>query len=249
MSNEIGSQFCRNTKYERDKLPRQPLNLRTKPPAYKVYENSKQIRLPAPQTQQGPGLWQLLNQRRSVRKFSGKAMSKEELSQILWAIQGVTEPGVPAYGEVIGLRTAPSAGGLYPVETYLGINNVTGIEPGMYHYCIEKGTLELINKGDYGEALARAALDQGMLAEGNVVIIWTAIFERSKWKYRQRAFRYVFLDAGHIAQNLALAVEGLGLGSCQVAAFFDDEVNHLLQIDGENESAIYLSVIGHKKKK
>ncbi|MFW9986562.1 MAG: SagB/ThcOx family dehydrogenase [Candidatus Odinarchaeota archaeon] len=248
MSNEIGKQFCLNTRYERGKLPRRPLSLSTKPSVYKTYENSKQIQLPEPQTQQGPGLWQLLNQRRSVRKFSSKAMTQEELSQILWATQGVTEPGVPAYGEMIGLRTAPSAGALYPVETYLCINNVIGIDPGLYHYSIENRTLELIIKGDFGEALAKAALDQEMLAKGNVVVIWTAIFERSKWKYRQRAYRYVFLDAGHIGQNLALAAEGLGLGSCQVAAFFDNEVNHLLQVDGENESAIYLSVIGHKKK-
>jgi SagB-type dehydrogenase family enzyme len=151
--------------------------------------------------------------------------------------------------EIIGLRTAPSAGALYPIETYLCVNNVTGINPGIYHYSIEKRNLELISKGQYGEAISRAAMDQEMLAKGNVVFIWTAIFERSKWKYRQRAFRYVFFDAGHIGQNLALAAEGLGLGSCQVASFLDDEVNQLLQVDGVHESAIYLSVVGHKKKK
>ncbi len=107
--------------------------------------------------------------------------------------------------------------------------------------------LELIKSGKFGTELAEAALGQSMLAKGNVVFIWTAIFERSKWKYKQRAFRYVFLDVGHIGQNLALAAEGVGLGSCQVAAFYDDEVNQLLEIDGKNESVLYLSVVGEKR--
>ncbi len=95
--------------------------------------------------------------------------------------------------------------------------------------------------------MARAALDQGMAAEANAVFAWTALFERSKWKYRQRAFRYVYLDAGHIAQNLALAAVSLGLGSCQIAALYDDEVNSLLGVDGTEESILYLSVVGHPR--
>jgi SagB-type dehydrogenase family enzyme len=173
-------------------------------------------------------------------------MSTDELSQILWATQGITKPSVPAYGGRIGLRTAPSAGALYPIETYLCVNNVEGVAPGIYHYAVESGSLELIQEGNFGMRFADAALEQTMLADSNVVFIWTAVFSRSQWKYRQRAFRYVFLDAGHIAQNLALAAEGLGMGSCQVAAFYDDELNQLLQLDGETESAIYLSVVGKK---
>ncbi len=174
-------------------------------------------------------------------------MSKRELAQLLWATQGITKASVPAYGGKLGLRTAPSAGALFPIETYLCVNKVEGLEPGIYHYAIRSGGLERIKKGEFGSKLSDAALGQKMVAFSSVVFIWTALFERSKWKYKQRAYRYIFLDAGHIAQNLALAAEGLGLGSCQVAAFFDEEVNQLLQVDGKIESTIYLSVVGKRR--
>jgi SagB-type dehydrogenase family enzyme len=247
MSENIGPEFYSNTKYDRETLPRGKLDLSTKPPQFKTYDSVKRVRLPAPKLEEGPGLWELLKGRRSVRAFTGKPISTEQLSQILWATQGITKAFVPAYGGTIGLRTAPSAGGLYPIETYLCINNVSDLEPGIYHYSVAERELELIKPGKFGKELAESALGQSMLAKGNVVFIWTAIFERSKWKYKQRAFRYVFLDVGHIAQNLALAAEGVGLGSCQVAAFYDDEVNQLLEIDGKNESVLYLSVVGEKR--
>ncbi len=247
MGENIGSEFYSNTKYNRDTLPRGKLDLSTKPPQYKTYDSATRVRLPAPQLEEGPGLWGLLKGRRSVRAFTEKPISKEQLSQILWATQGITKAFVPAYGGTIGLRTAPSAGGLYPIETYLCVNKVKDLDSGIYHYSVAERELELIKSGKFGKELAEAALGQSMLTKGNVVFIWTAIFERSQWKYKQRAFRYVFLDVGHIAQNLALAAEGVGLNSCQVAAFYDDEVNQLLGIDGKTESVLYLSVIGEKR--
>ena len=247
MSENIGPEFYSNTKYDRESFPRGKLDLSTKPPQFKTYDSVKRVRLPAPKLEEGPGLWELLKGRRSVRAFTGKPISLEQLSQILWATQGITKAFVPAYGGTIGLRTAPSAGGLYPIETYLCVNNVSDLEQGIYHYSVAERELELIKPGKFGKELAEAALGQSMLAKGNVVFIWTAIFERTKWKYKQRAFRYVFLDVGHIAQNLALAAEGIGMGSCQVAAFYDDEVNQLLEIDGKIESVLYLSVVGEKR--
>ena len=115
----------------------------------------------------------------------------------------------------------------------------------MYHYDIQAHALEELKVGSFSEEIAQAALGQKMLIAAPVVLIWTAIFERSKWKYAQRAYRYVYLDAGHIAQNLALSAIGIGLGSCQGGAFFDDEVNQILGVDGVDESVIYLSVVGH----
>jgi len=103
--------------------------------------------------------------------------------------------------------------------------------------------------GVFGENLARAALNQKMVAVAPAVFIWTALFERTKWKYKQRAYRYIYLDAGHIAENLALATTGIGLGSCQIGAFFDEEVNALLKIDGTIESVLYLSIIGKPDEK
>jgi SagB-type dehydrogenase family enzyme len=125
------------------------------------------------------------------------------------------------------------------------INNVTGLPAGIYHYNIAKHVLEELVLGNFSREIANAALAQNMCMTAPAVIVWSAIFERSRWKYRQRAFRYIYLDAGHIAQNLALSATSIGLGSCQIGAIYDDEVNALLGIDGVEESAIYLSAVGH----
>ena len=124
-----------------------------------------------------------------------------------------------------------------------------GLEKGVYHYNIEEHVLEELNRGDFSAEAAHAALEQKACAEAPVVLVWTAVFERSKWKYAQRAYRYVYLDAGHIAENLALAATGSGLASCQIGAFFDDEVNQIIGVDGEDESALYLSVVGYPRKR
>jgi SagB-type dehydrogenase family enzyme len=158
---------------------------------------------------------------------------------MLWAMQGITQPG-----RGVDFRTAPSAGALYPVETYLVVHNVEGVDPGVYHYDVQHHQLEQLKRGDFRAAVAHAALDQGMAARANVVFVWTAVFERPKWKYKQRAYRYVYLDAGHIAQNLALAAVALGLGSCQIAALYDGEANDLLGVDGVGESTVYMTVVG-----
>jgi len=158
----------------------------------------------------------------------------------LWATQGITRR---IHGHAF--RTAPSAGALYPVETYLSLFNIENIEPGIYHYAVETHELERLQSGDFRRKTAQAALDQDMAFAANAVFIWTAVFPRSKWKYKQRAYRYVYLDAGHIAGNLTLAAVALGLGSCQIAALYDDEANALLGIEGEKESVLYMSVLGH----
>ena len=131
------------------------------------------------------------------------------------------------------------------IETYLVVNNVEEINPGVYHYNIQNHYLELLKEGDYAAETAQAALGQRMCADAPVVFIWTAVFQRMKWKYDQRAYRYVYLDAGHIVENLALTATSLGLGSCQIGALFDDEVNQIIDVDGTEESVIYMSVVGH----
>lgn len=242
MKKEPGDFFQEDSKYVRGKLPGGALFWHAKPETYKNYPSVPRVRLEAPDIEGGTSLWRTIFQRRSVRDFKDEPLIKAHLSQLLWTTQGITK-------EYKGyeLRAAPSAGALYPVETYLVINNVQDIESGVYHYAVKDHELEQLKQGDFREAIARAALDQGMAAEANVVFAWTALFERSKWKYKQRAFRYVYLDAGHIAQNLALATVSLGLGSCQIAALYDDEVNTLLGVDGVEESILYLSVVGHPR--
>jgi len=239
MNKGIGDAFQQETKYFRDRLPGGTLDWARKPPVCKRYPECPRFPLPPPRTQGGTPLWEVLAARRSERNFQAPPLALPELSQLLWASQGVT-------AEQFGtrFRTAPSAGALYPVETYLVAHNVDGVPMGVYHYAVAEHALEQIRQGDYRVTVAMAALDQKTAYDTHLVFVWTAIFERSKWKYRQRAYRYVYLDAGHIAQNLALAAVALGLGSCQIAAIYDEEANDLLGVDGIEESTLYMTVVG-----
>jgi SagB-type dehydrogenase family enzyme len=239
MKKDIGDLFQKETKYLRGKLGGGHLFWQARPETYKRYLQAPKVRLELPEKDGGMPLWQAINQRRSVRSFNQIPLRKNVLSQLLWASQGITM-------ESMGyeFRAAPSAGALYPVETYLVIHNAEEIDHGIYHYGVENHELEQLKIGDFRAEVARAALDQDTAFSASVVFIWTAIFARSKWKYNQRAYRYVYLDAGHIAQNLALAAVSLGLGTCQIAALYDEEVNSLLEVDGEEESVLYMSVVG-----
>lgn len=243
MTREIGDEYLSSTKYQRGNLPGHQLDWSTKPSVYKEYDGSMVISLPDPVTQGGSSVWDLVNARRSVRAYDTSPLSLVDLSQVLWATQGIT--ATTAGHE---LRAAPSAGALYPIETYLYVNRVESLEQGIYHYRVDTHSLELLKKGDHSKAVRGGALDQAMVEAAPVVFIWTAIFQRSKWKYLQRAYRYVFLDAGHIAQNLALAAQALGLGSCQIGAIYDEEINAILDLDGLEESVIYMSTLGKPRR-
>ncbi len=236
----IGDEYQRLTKYVRGSLPGRGLGLRAQPSLRKIYRNPlKTVEPPPPEITGGPPLWETIRARRSLRSYKREPMTMSELSQLLWATQGTTTVfrGYP-------YRSAPSAGALYPVETYLVANRVEGLEPGLYHYDAVEAGLQLIREGDLGAQAAAAALDQSMVREAAVVFVWTTIVERGKWKYLERAYRYIYTDAGHIGENLYLAATGLGLGCCCVGAFYDDEVNRLLGVDGVSETAIYLCAVG-----
>ena len=172
--------------------------------------------------------------------YTSKPITKKQLSYLLWATTGIQRiEGAYAF------RTAPSAGALYPIETYVAVNQVTDLTEGIYHYAVKNHFLEELQRGDFRKALTHAALGQTVCRTAAVVFIWTAIFQRSKWKYKQRGYRYIYLDAGHIGQNLALSATTMGLGSCQIGALYDDELNQILNLDGIEESAIYMSVVGY----
>ena len=239
MKEGVGDIFQMETKYRRGKLPGGGLDWRVKLETYKRYPDAAVVELPPPAIQQHFSLWEAMRTRRSVREFVDKPVSPGQLSSLLWAAQGIT-----ACFQDYGLRTAPSAGALYPLELYLAVHTVSTIEPGLYHYAVEPHQLQQLAPGDFRLRVARAALDQEVAHAANAVFIWTAVFERSKWKYKQRAYRYVYLDAGHSAQNIALAAVALGLGSCQIAAIYDDEANELLGVDGTVESTIYMTAVG-----
>jgi SagB-type dehydrogenase family enzyme len=234
---EIGQRFQQGTKYYRP-------SYRSKPPE-RVPEvsPSRTISLPPPTLDGGPSLWKTLRERRSVRDYSSLPLSLKDLSNLLWATQGITEKAfAPWY------RTAPSAGALHPIDTYLVVNRVEGMEPGIYFFEVVEFSLTLKRAGDFSGPIAQAALNQDIVQSAAVVFVWVAVIQRSRQKYRQRAYRYIYLDCGHIAQNLYLAATALALGCCGIGAIFDDEVNDLMGVDGQEETAIYLAAVGKKKK-
>ena len=185
------------------------------------------------------GLFDALARRRSVRAYGPEPLALGELGALLWAAAGVT-----ARQDGFAFRTAPSAGGLYPIEHYVVANDVEGLEQGLYHYDVLGRALERLHAGDLRLPVARAALDQRIAAEAQAVFVWTAVLERSRWKYGERFVRYVLLDAGHIAENVALAATALGLGTCQIAAFFDEEAADILGVDPDVEPVVYMSTAG-----
>jgi len=239
----VGDKFHEETKYSRGKPSGGLLDRLTRPSTYKHYPESMRVELPPPQVKGITTFEEAVTKRRSVRSFTRRPLSQAQLSYLLWASTGIQrrERGLE-------FRTVPSAGALYPIETYLIVNNVEDLKRGVYHYSVRSHDLELLKLGDFTRDISDAALEQEMCLRAAATFVWTAIFARSKWKYRQRAYRYIYLDAGHIAQNLALSAVNIGLGSCQVGAFYDDEVNQTVDVDGTDESAIYLSVVGYPSK-
>ncbi len=235
----IGDRFQQETKYRPDKMERGGARWTARPEPYKTYPDSAKVVLPSLEADNSMTLDEALNQRKSVRRFRPELISLGQLSHLIWASTGIqrTEQGYE-------FRTAPSAGALYPIETYIIAHHVRDLEPGAYHYGIRNHELERVRSGDMRRPIVAAALGQEMCAEAAAVFVWTAIFARAKWKYAQRAYRYIYLDAGHIAENLALAAVSLGLGACPIGALFDDEVNKLLEVDGTDESVVYMSVAG-----
>ncbi|MBC7227573.1 MAG: SagB family peptide dehydrogenase [Thermoflexales bacterium] len=207
-----------------------------RPPATKPYPGAPRIVLPSPHPP-GADLWGIIAARRSRREYLSGPLPLEDLSALLYAAQGVTEPRW-------GFRAAPSAGALYPIETYVAVHDVAGLDPGLYHYAVADHALERVRAGDLRAALVAAGVGQEMLGTAQVCFILTAIFQRTRWRYRERAYRYILLEAGHIGQNIYLAATGLGLGACAVGAFLDDRVNDLLGVDSSEEAALYLLTVG-----
>ncbi len=240
VSTSIGPQFQEATKYHRGKPVPQQADWAMPPETYKTYEDYlERVELPNARTAGGPSLWNIIGGRRSQRKFTGESLTLQEMSQLLWATQGVT-------GELPNaeLRATASAGALYPNETYVIAQAVDGMAEGVYHYDIREHELGMLSEGDYSEDIAQACLGQTWMTNAGAVFVWGAVVARCAWKYQNRAYRYLYLDAGHIGSQMQLVAEGLELGSCNIAAFFDDEVAKLVGIDGRTEVAVYVTAVG-----
>ncbi len=213
------------------------LNWGNQPARYKTYPQTKQVGLPDPHGYRGLTVEEAIQQRRSRRDYADGALPLEGFSQLLYAAGGITDSGRE-------FRAAPSAGALYPIETYAVVHNVAELQPGLYHYAVARHALERLRTGNLRTDLVVAGLGQEMLGQAQVCFVLSAIFQRTRWRYRERAYRYVLLEAGHIGQNLYLAATSQGLGACAVGAFLDDNLNELLGLDGEEEAVLYLIPVG-----
>lgn len=193
------------------------------------------IVLPEPRLDGGPALESALARRRSIRDYSDAPLSLEEVSQLLWAAQGITESD---WG-----RTAPSAGALYPLEVYLVAGNVAALDAGVYHYRPGDHSILKLTAGDKRKGLARAALRQECLRDGAVVMVFAAVYARTKKKYGERGTRYVHIEVGHAAQNVCLQATALGLGTVTVGAFDDEAVRNALGVPS-GQRVLYLLPVG-----
>ena len=196
----------------------------------------KEIPLPKPRLSGSMSLEEAIATRRSVRSFREAPLELHELSQLLWAAQGITQ------GQA-GFRTAPSAGATYPLEVYIAAGSVNDLPPGLYKYKAQGHELTELAKGDFRSALHDAALRQRCVKDAPVVIIIAAVYERTIARYGERGIRYVNMEAGHSAQNVCLQAVSLRLGSVVVGAFNDESVKRALSLP-QNENPLYLIPIG-----
>jgi SagB-type dehydrogenase family enzyme len=203
--------------------------------------SSTSIRLPDPETKGSISTEEVLTRRRSVREYSGQPMKLKQISQLMWAAQGITLPHW-------GFRTAPSAGGTYPLELYtvVGEGGVSGLNAGVYHYDPKLNTLTSILEGDFRDRLAIAALDQRWVAEACIDIVITAILQRTTERYGERGVRYVHMEAGHASQNIYLQAVSLGLATVTIGAFDDILVKKLLLLS-ELHTPLYIQPVGYPK--
>ncbi len=201
-------------------------------PGYTAGER-EMIKLPEPKIKGSVSLEEAIVQRRSIREFAERDIKLEEVSQLLWAAQGITD-------KTESFRAVPSAGALYPLEIYV----VT--KEGLFHYIVEKHALEILDNHDLRSELADASWGQGMVRQAGADIVICAIFKRVTSKYAERGIRYVYMEAGHAAQNIHLMAVSLGLGSVPVGAFDDKKVQALLKLD-KNIEPLYIVPIGAKR--
>ncbi len=245
MTKGIGQEFMEITQYkflgksdQMKGLPQPPLELdhdKTKPI----------IELPTPTKikVKDISLREAIENRASIRSYSEQPLTLEELSWLLWCTQGVK--GV--IQRPVTLRNVPSAGARHAFETYVLVNTVEGLQPGLYRFLATDHKLTAVNleKG-IADKITEASLKQPVVRRSAVTFIWIAVVYRMKWRYQERGYRYLHIDAGHVCQNLYLAAENIDCGVCAIGAFQDEEMNQLLELDGVEQFVIYLATVGKK---
>jgi len=246
MENKIGRDFIRLTKYENLEtcLQKQGLPL---PSLEEPLEKGSEV-FDLPSGKKFPldeiDLLQLVEKRETLRKYIDKPLTLEELSYLLWGTQGVKS----LTEKPLSKRTVPSAGSRHPFETYLLVNDVTGLSPGLYRYlALSHQLARLPDRENIKQTLTEACLKQQHVKTSAVTFAWVAVPHRTVWRYSQRGYRYIYLDAGHVCQNLYLLAEAIDCGVCAIAAFDDDLANQAIGLDGEDLFVIYLASVGKQK--
>lgn len=246
MSSGIGLEFMEKTQFkhlrETDQgkgFPRPPLEL--------DFDGTKSIiSLPHPKHIDigRIDLVEAIVNRRSVRKYSEEPLTLEELSFLLWCTQGVKEIlGLPAT-----LRTVPSAGARHALETYLLVNRIKGMQPGLYRFlAVNHKLVEISLDPSLADRITEACLDQRFVKTSAVTFIWVAVPYRMVWRYGERGYRYLHIDVGHVCQNLYLAAEAISGGVCAIGAFDDEAINESIGVDGKQQFAIYVATVGKKQ--
>jgi SagB-type dehydrogenase family enzyme len=185
-----------------------------------------------------------IERRRSIRSYLHEPITLEELSFLLWCTQGVQQ----IHGKQATFRTVPSAGARHAFETFLLVNNVEGLKQGLYRYLALTHRLQQWDTDPtISHRITKACFDQQFILRCGSVFLWTAVPYRMTWRYGERGYRDLHLDAGHVCQNLYLAAETVGCGTCAIAAFDDDVMNGILGINGTDQFLIYLATVGKKE--
>lgn len=239
-----GSEFMEKTRYAAMQTPDQERGL-PQPPLQQPYDHDCElVELPSPEDfPELPPLdfLALVELRASVRDYLKQPMNLLELSFLLWCTQGVKM----VLGDKATKRTVPSAGARHAFETYLLINNVEGLAPGLYRFlAVEHKLLPVAAAKDCKERILQACLGQRFIGESAVVFFWSAAAYRMTWRYGERGYRYLHIDAGHVGQNLYLAAQAIGYGTCAFAAFDDECLNEALFLDGKQEFVVYGAAVG-----
>jgi len=247
MTDGIGHQFIRQTQYKYMEQPDQQKGL-PQPPLELPYDVTQRlIDLPAPDELplEPVNLRKLIEDRSTVRNYAETPITLAELSYLLWCTQGVK--GVRETHATV--RTVPSAGARHAFETLLLANRVEELEPGVYRFVASLHKLVRLDLGDnLARRLAHACRNQEQVARSAATFFWVAVPYRMTYRYGERGYRYLFLDAGHVCQNLYLAAQAIGCGVCAIAAYDDEQLNATLGLDGETQFVIYLASLGKRSR-
>lgn len=242
---DTGSRFLHDTRIENISESPQKLG-HPQPPLEQAYPaDARLLDLPEPEAVQVPALdvRTAIERRVTWRRYSEQAYTLAELSFLLWCTQGVKA----VTDRPVTLRTVPSAGARHAFETYLLINRVEGVAPGLYRYiALEHALLEVDLSPEINQRLTDATYGQRQVFNSAVTFFWAAVQERMTWRYVERGYRYLFLDAGHVCQNLYTAAEVIDSGVCAIAYFDDVHLNQLLKLDGEETFVVYAASTGKK---